>query len=160
MRFLTLSRPEAEFLDKIQTKVLIVCLLAIHSHLYSFALIFRFLQTHATSYIFLQLTQPITYFFKLTQPHTYFYSSVTVHCKEERRKPDRKPYSLPYGLRSPYRNHKSENFQDYAQEPQQNCMFMNSALEAKLSFRTASVSEKRKFILSIIFYFCSLLIYL
>ncbi len=47
-------------------KVLRVFLLAIHSHLYSFALRFIFLQTHATSYI--------------------FYSSVTVHCKGERRK--------------------------------------------------------------------------
>jgi hypothetical protein len=38
------STPEAEFLDEIQTKVL----LAIHSHLCSFALRFLFLQTHAT----------------------------------------------------------------------------------------------------------------
>ncbi len=35
----------------------------------------------------------------------------------------------PYGLRNPYRNLKSENSQDYAQKPQQNCMFMNSASE-------------------------------
>jgi hypothetical protein len=52
---------EAEFLDEIQTKVLRVFILAIHSHLYSFALRFIFLQTHTTSYS--------------------FYSSVTVHCK-------------------------------------------------------------------------------
>ncbi len=57
--------PEAEFLDEIQTKVFRVFLIAIHSHLYSFALIFLFLQTHATSY--------------------NFYSSVTVHCKGKRR---------------------------------------------------------------------------
>ncbi len=50
----TTSRPEAEFL------------LAIHSHLYSFALRFLFLQTHATSYS--------------------FWSSVTVHRKGERKK--------------------------------------------------------------------------
>jgi hypothetical protein len=37
---------EAEFLNEIQTKVF---LLAIHSHPYSFALRFLFLQTHATS---------------------------------------------------------------------------------------------------------------
>jgi hypothetical protein len=55
------STPEAEFLDEIQTKVLRLFLLAIHSHLYSFAMIFLFLQTHATSYS--------------------FYSSFTVHCK-------------------------------------------------------------------------------
>ncbi len=43
---------EAEFLDEIQTKVLRVFLRAIHSHLYSFALRFLFLQIHATSYVF------------------------------------------------------------------------------------------------------------
>ncbi len=47
-------------------KVLRVFLLAIHSHLYSFALRFLFIQTHATCYS--------------------FYSSITVHCKGERRK--------------------------------------------------------------------------
>jgi hypothetical protein len=39
----------AEFFDEIQTNVLRVFLLAIHSHFYSFALRFLFLQTHATS---------------------------------------------------------------------------------------------------------------
>ncbi len=58
---------EAEFLDEIQTKVL----LTIYSQ--RFALIFLFLPSHATSYS--------------------FYNSVTVHCIGERRKPlDRKPY--------------------------------------------------------------------
>ncbi len=58
-----------------------------------------------------------------------FYSSVTVlyTVKEKGGKPDRKPCPLPYGLRNPYRNLKSENFQDYAQKPQQNCRLMNSA---------------------------------
>jgi hypothetical protein len=51
------------------------------SHLNSFALRCLFLQTHATSYSF---------------------------CKEEKRKLDRKPYPVPYSLRSPYRNLKSE----------------------------------------------------
>ena len=60
------EKTEAEFLDEIQTKVLRVFLLAIHSDLYSFALRFIFLQNHATSYS--------------------FYSSATVHCKGERRK--------------------------------------------------------------------------
>ncbi len=41
---------EFEFLDEIQTKVLRVFLLAIHSHRYSFALRYLFLQIHATSY--------------------------------------------------------------------------------------------------------------
>ncbi len=33
-----------------------------------------------------KLTPPLTYFFKLREPLTYFYSSVTLHCKGERRK--------------------------------------------------------------------------
>ncbi len=53
--FLSSNWPETEFLAKIQTKFLRVFLLAIHSHLYSFALRFLFLQTHATSYIFSNL---------------------------------------------------------------------------------------------------------
>ncbi len=52
--------PEDEFWDEIQTKILRVFLLAIHIHLYSLALRFIFLQTHATSYS--------------------FYISVTAHC--------------------------------------------------------------------------------
>jgi hypothetical protein len=58
--------PEAEFLDVIVAKVLIVFLLALHSHLYSFAMRFLFLQTHATSYS--------------------FHISAAVHRKGERRK--------------------------------------------------------------------------
>jgi hypothetical protein len=47
--------------------------------------------------------------------------------KERGKKPDRKPYSLPYGSRNPYRNLKSENSQDYAQKPQRNCTFMKTS---------------------------------
>jgi hypothetical protein len=71
--------PEAEFLDEIE--VLGVFLLAIHSDqstVNSFALRFLF---HATSYS--------------------CYNLVTVHCNGEGGKPDRKPYSLSYGLRNP-----------------------------------------------------------
>jgi hypothetical protein len=32
-----------------------------------------------------------------------------LHCTGEEAKPDRKPFFLPYGLRNPYRNLKSEN---------------------------------------------------
>ncbi len=60
------------------------------------------------------------YFFKLMQP-------LTVSVQERGLKPDRKPYPLPYGLRNPYRNIKSENSQDYAQKPIRNCTYMNSA---------------------------------
>jgi hypothetical protein len=45
--------------------------------------------------------------------------------KEKEGKPDRKPHPLPYGLRNPYRNLKSDNSQDYAQKPQRNCTFMS-----------------------------------
>jgi hypothetical protein len=99
---------EVEFLDEIQTKVLKVFLLAIHSHLYNFALRFILLQTHATS---------------LT-----ISTSQLLYCnvKEKGGKPDRKPNPLPNGLRNLCRNLKSENFQDYAQKPQRNCTFINS----------------------------------
>jgi hypothetical protein len=48
-------------------------------------------------------------------------------AEEKEGKPDRKQYPLLYSLRNPYRNLKSENSQDYAQKPQRNCTFMNSA---------------------------------
>ncbi len=51
---------------------------SIHSHLHSFAFRCLSLQTHATCYS--------------------FYSLATVHCKGERRKPDRKPDRKPYPL--------------------------------------------------------------
>jgi hypothetical protein len=47
--------------------------------------------------------------------------------KEKGGNPDRKPCPIPYGLRNSYRNLKSENSQDYAQKPQQNCTFLNLA---------------------------------
>jgi hypothetical protein len=50
--FSLVESTEAEFLDEIQTKVLRVFLLAMTVTLYSFAMIFQFLQTHATSYSF------------------------------------------------------------------------------------------------------------
>ncbi len=51
--------------------------------------------------------------------------------KEKGGKPDRKPYPLPYDLRNPYRNIKS-NSQDCAQKPQRNCTFMKlPSLEMK-----------------------------
>jgi hypothetical protein len=90
--------PEVKFLDEIQTKVLRVFLLAIHSHLYSFALRFLFLQTHATSYS--------------------LYSSVTVHLKEKGGKMIENHIPFPMVFRNPYRNLKSENSQDYAKKPQ------------------------------------------
>ncbi len=92
--------PKDEVLDKIQTKVFRVFLLVNHCRLYGCAWDF--------------------YFFKITQP-------LRVSVKEKAGKPDRKPYPLPYGLRNTYKNLKSENSQDYAQKPQRDCTFMNSA---------------------------------
>ncbi len=95
-------------LGQIQTKVFRVFLLAIHSHLYSFAL--RFLvHTQANSY--------------------YFYRKVTVlyTVKEREGKPDRKPYTYPYVLRNPYRTSSLINLKIIAQKPQRNWTFMNLA---------------------------------
>jgi hypothetical protein len=67
--------PEAEFLDEIQAKVLRDFLSAIHSYLYSFALIF--------------------FFFKLTQPLTFSAVQLPYTVKEKGGKPDRKLHPLP-----------------------------------------------------------------
>jgi hypothetical protein len=67
---------EAEFLDGMQTKVLQVLLLAIHSHPYSFALKFIFFQTHATLYEFFLNSCNLLQFLQFSY----------VHCKGERRK--------------------------------------------------------------------------
>jgi hypothetical protein len=47
--------------------------------------------------------------------------------KKKGGKPYRNHNPLPYGLRNSYRNPKTENSKDYAQKPQWNCTFMNSA---------------------------------
>ena len=91
----TVQRPNSW--TKSRTKALRVFLLAIHSHLYSFALRFLFLQIHTTSYC--------------------FYSSLLYTVKEKGGKPDKKPYPPPYGSRNLYRNLKS-NSNDYAQKPE------------------------------------------
>jgi hypothetical protein len=54
----------------------------------------------------------------LLQTHTTpysFYSALVYTVKEKGGKPDKKPHRLSYGLRNPYRNLKSVNSQDYAQ---------------------------------------------
>jgi hypothetical protein len=87
------------------------------------ALRFLFLQTHATSYS--------------------FYSSSMYTVREKGEKPE-KPYPLPYGLRNSCRNLKSENSQDYAQKPQRNCPFLNSAsVLYNISTCTLASSETR-----------------
>ncbi len=93
---------EAKFLDEIQTKVF---LLAIQSHLYSFALRFLFHQPHATSYS--------------------FYRADTLHYTVMMKKGGKSDHTPFCGLRNPFRNLKSENSQDYAQKPKNNCTFMN-----------------------------------
>ncbi len=101
------ARPEAEFFDEIQTKVFRVFFLAIQSHLYSFALKLLFPQTHATS-----TPEP------LTVSTVYI-----VHFKGERRKIWQK-ITTP----SLWFEKFKQKPQDYAQKPQRNCTFMNSAL--------------------------------
>ncbi len=73
-------RPEANFFDKIQTKVLRVFLLAIPSHLYSLAWDF--------------------YFFKLTQPLTVSTVQLLYTVKEKGGKPNQKPYPFPMAWKS------------------------------------------------------------
>jgi hypothetical protein len=86
------------------------------------------------------------YFFKLTQPLTVSTVQILYTVKEKGGKPDRKPYPLPFGLRNPYRNLNSESSQEYAQKPQRNCTFMNSAyvlsfLEEQKNIRNNSDNE-------------------
>ncbi len=73
-------------------KITLTTLLAIHSHIYSFALRFLFLQTRATSISTVKLLYT---------------------AKEKRGKPVRKPYPLSYVLRNSDRNLTSENSQDF-----------------------------------------------
>jgi hypothetical protein len=61
------------------------------------------------------------------QPLTVSTLHLLYTVKEKGGKPDRKPYTLLYGLRNPYRNLKSENSEDCDQKSQRNCMFMTSA---------------------------------
>jgi hypothetical protein len=100
------EKTEAEYLDEIQTKVL------------------RFSSLLFTV-TFTALPWDL-YFFKITQPHIVSTVQLLYTVKEKGGKPDRKPHPLRYGLGNPYKNIKTENSQDYAQKPQQNCMFMNS----------------------------------
>ncbi len=76
-----------------------------HSHLYSFAVIIRFLQTHPTSNVFLQFSYCTLY-----------------RRKEENLIENPTPFPMV-----PYRNFKSENSQDYAQKTsvKSYCPFMN-----------------------------------
>ncbi len=89
-------------MDKIQTKVLRLFILAIHSHLYNFALRF--------------------YFFKLTQPLV-----VSRVCTLQRRKEGKLMKNHTLRLKNQYKNLKFENSQDYAQKPQRISTFINSA---------------------------------
>jgi hypothetical protein len=100
---------EAEFLDEIQTRVLRIFLLAIHSQLYSL----RF------------------FFFKLTQPLTVSRVQLLYTVKEkEEGKPDRKPNLLLYSLRTPYIQ-KPDNSQDYAQKAQRKILRSLIRLQGK-----------------------------
>jgi hypothetical protein len=45
--------------------------------------------------------------------------------KDKGGEPGRKPYPLSYILRNPYRNLKSENWQDYTQKPTSTKLYVN-----------------------------------
>jgi hypothetical protein len=100
--------------------------------------------------------QPLTFFFKLAQPLTVSRVQCTVLCtlKETGGKPDRKPYPLSYGLRNPYRNLKAEKSHDYAQKPQQNCAFMNSASGQGSYHFSAGLTLRQA--LGVLYEFCNL----
>jgi hypothetical protein len=115
--------PEAEFLDEIQTKVL-----RVSPPCYSQSPLQLCLEISTSSN-----SQNLFQFLD--------FSYCTYIVKEKGGKPDRKPYPLPYRLRKLYRNLKSENSQDYAQKPQQNCLFMNSA--SGCIFRCTVRDERR-----------------
>jgi hypothetical protein len=88
MNYYWLESVDTEFVDEIQTKVFRVFLLAIHSRL-------------------LQLCLEISSNLRNLLGFLQFSYCTVVHCTGKKGKPDRKPYSLPYGLRNPYRNLKS-----------------------------------------------------
>ncbi len=113
---------EAEYLDVIGTKVL-VFLLAIHSHLYNFVLRFWFLQTHATSDSFYRRRILGRNWDKSLKSFASFYSQspLVTNFTPPTSQSGLKPVNIVYG------NLKSENSQEYAQNPQRNCTFMNSA---------------------------------
>jgi hypothetical protein len=73
------------------------------------------------------------YFFKFMQPFKVSRVQLLYTVKEKGGKTYWKLYPLPYGIRNPYRNLKSQNYQNYAQKPQRNCTFMNSASGVYLS---------------------------
>ncbi len=91
--FLKYNKSEAEFLDNIQTKKRLKNFLPCYSQspqqLCSFALRFLFFQTHATS--------------------NSFFSVLLYTVKQKGGNRIENPHPLPYHLRNPYRNLKSEN---------------------------------------------------
>ncbi len=103
-------------MDEIQTKALRVFLLAIHSHLYPVQCTLCVQLCHE---IFISLNSrkllhSSSNSCKLLRNSTL---KLLYTVKEKGGKPDTKrSIPLPYGLRNPYRNLKSENSQDYAPE--------------------------------------------
>jgi hypothetical protein len=60
-------------------------------------------------------------------PHCYTQSPVLTDLTPHPPTPSKSCLKLVCNVNIVYENLKSENSQDYAQKPQQNCMFMNSA---------------------------------
>ncbi len=111
--------PEAEFLDEIQTKVLRVFLLAIHSHLYILQLCLEIsISSNSLNLLHIYLNSPNLLRIATVQ--------LLYTVKEKGGKPDRKSYYLPWFEKSIQKHYVSES-QDYAKKPQWSCMFMNSS---------------------------------
>jgi hypothetical protein len=87
----------------------------------------------------------------------FFIVQLLYIVKEKWGKPDRKPYTLPDGLRNPDRNLMPEISQDYAQKPQRNSTFMNSASVRILRNNEYENNLTAKYVLILLIPCCSIL---
>jgi hypothetical protein len=99
-------KPEAEFWDKIQTKVLRVFLVTVTQQL----CLEIYISSNSHNLLCISTVQ------------------LLYTIKEKGGKPDRKPCPVPFVIRNPHRNLKSENCQHYAQKPQRNCSWIRLPL--------------------------------
>jgi hypothetical protein len=104
---------EAEFLDEIQTKILRGVLLAITQSP---------LQLCLEISIYSNSRNPLC--ISSNPPLTYFYSSISVHCKWERRKTWQKTIPPSHGLRNSYRKKSLRAFKIMPRNLNQNSTFV------------------------------------
>jgi hypothetical protein len=125
---LLMPKPDAEFSDEIQTKVFRVFLLAIHSHLYSLqlCLVISISSSSRNLLCISSNSRNLFRIFFLKSCNLLHISTVKLlyTVQEKGGKPDRKPHPLPYGLRNPYSNLKSEKSQ-CPETSTKLCTFMN-----------------------------------